>query len=63
MTFSPQELRLLQLADAADSTPAVGQGKGGGRPRTRPDTPVLERRRARALAAYYTRKAKRMLGQ
>jgi hypothetical protein len=45
MSFTAQELRLLQLSDAIDS-----HSGAGGRPRTRPDTPAQERRRFRAKA-------------
>lgn len=56
MSFTPQELRILSLADAAEGADRVGQGRGGGRPRTRPDTPRNVRIRQRALAKYYRRK-------
>ena len=68
MTFTPQELRLLKIADAAEEreTPralpkravklnalGVPCRNASGRPRTLPDSPVLNARRARRLLKYY----------
>lgn len=57
MTFTATELRLLAIADQSEDVQRVGQGRGGGRPRTRPSTPRIERERKRALAWYYAKKS------
>lgn len=63
MSFTPEELKLLALSDQALNhdprikRPGVGMGRGGGRPRTRPSTPDVERRRAYNLARYYAKKS------
>lgn len=63
MTFTPEELKRLKLSDLAESDdprvkqPGVGRGRGGGRPRTRPGTPRIERARKRELARYYAKKS------
>lgn len=62
MTFTPQEIRQLALADALVDldrrrrNPGIGRGRGGGRPRSAPDTPARLRRRERDRRRYYSRK-------
>ena len=56
MSYTPAQLRLLAASDRAESADRRSKRATIGRPRTAPDTPAQQRRRARAPASYYRRK-------
>lgn len=59
MSFTPEELRLLRIADQAEGADRRTRHARTGRPRSAPDTPRNQKARLRALQRYYRLKERR----